>query len=366
MRVSEAELDEPRGAASAACRLAGRARRGRPRAPDDDPRAAAERFELLADAAWWLGRLDECIEHREAAYRAYDELGDDRRAGQCAVWLYEHYCFKARPAIAGAWLQRARRSLEGDTECVEYGALRAARGGGRTRQGRARGRGRRWQPRWSSSAGGCGRPISRPRRCRRSGGCSSTTATRSTGIAHLDEAMLFAVEGRLRPYSTGKVYCSLISACEELGDFAAPRSGREATARWAGGHPFAVFPGVCRVHRASRTQLAGRAGRGRARSRAGVHGADRRSTCPTPPPPTRRSVTSAAGSAISTAPRRRSRGPRSCAGRTCPGTRVAAPRPGPGRRGARHHRRLPRRRRLEPARSGQAAPRPRADRDRRR
>ena len=31
------------------------------------------------------------------------------------------------------------------------------------------------------------------------------------GLEQLDEAMLLAVEGRLSPYSTGKVYCSLIS-----------------------------------------------------------------------------------------------------------------------------------------------------------
>ena len=54
----------------------------------------------------------------------YDELGDRRRSGQCAVWLYEHYCFKARPAIAGGWLRRARHALEDDPESAEYGALR--------------------------------------------------------------------------------------------------------------------------------------------------------------------------------------------------------------------------------------------------
>jgi ATP/maltotriose-dependent transcriptional regulator MalT len=62
--------------------------------------------------------------------------------------------------------------------------------------------------------------------------------------------MLFAVEGRLGPYSTGKVYCSLISACEELGDLDRAAEWTEATMRWAERHPFAIFPGICRVHRA--------------------------------------------------------------------------------------------------------------------
>jgi DNA-binding CsgD family transcriptional regulator len=71
------------------------------------------------------------------------------------------------------------------------------------------------------------------------------------GLATLDEAMLVADEGRLRPYSTGKVYCSLISACEALGDIRRAAEWSEATSRWAQQHPFAVFPGLCRVHVAS-------------------------------------------------------------------------------------------------------------------
>ena len=71
------------------------------------------------------------------------------------------------------------------------------------------------------------------------------------GLGHLDEAMLFAVEGRLGPYSTGKVYCSLISACEEVGDLERAAEWTEATMQWAAQHPLAIFPGICRVHRAA-------------------------------------------------------------------------------------------------------------------
>ena len=64
----------------------------------DSGELEAERADLMAEAAWWLGRLDECITARERAYRAYDELGDQRRAGQCAVWLWEHHAIGARPS----------------------------------------------------------------------------------------------------------------------------------------------------------------------------------------------------------------------------------------------------------------------------
>jgi DNA-binding CsgD family transcriptional regulator len=77
------------------------------------------------------------------------------------------------------------------------------------------------------------------------------------GLALLDEAMLFVVEGRLSPYSTGKVYCSLISACEQLSDHRRAAEWTAATAAWAEEHPLAVFPGLCRVHHATALQWRG-------------------------------------------------------------------------------------------------------------
>ncbi len=220
------------------------------RAPDDDAQDAAAREVLLADACWWLGRLDECIHHRETAYHAYEQIGCGRASGQCAVWLYEHYMFKARPAIASGWLQRARRALQGDTECVEYGSLML-------REAElAHGRGE-----LAASATAASDVIELARRLGSSDLEAEALQTYARvliddgrvadGLARFDEAMLLAIEGQLRPYTTGKVYCSLIGACEALGDLARAAEWTDATSEWARSHPFAVFPGICRVHRAS-------------------------------------------------------------------------------------------------------------------
>jgi DNA-binding CsgD family transcriptional regulator len=216
----------------------------------------AARLEVLADACWWLGRLDDCIDARERAYGIHDQLGERRRAGQSAVWLYEHYCFKARPAIAGAWLRRARHALEDDPECAEHGAMllreaEALHGGGELDRAAdvaqsvvALGRRLRSADLEAEALQTLGRVLIDQGRI-------------VDGMAHLDEAMLFAVEGRLGPYATGKVYCSLISACEELGDLQRAAEWTEATHRWSQRHPFAVFPGLCRVHRAAALQWRG-------------------------------------------------------------------------------------------------------------
>ena len=215
----------------------------------EDPDQQADRLDLEAEAAWWLGRLDECIAAREAAYRTFDELGEDRRAGQCAVWLWEHHAICARPAVASGWLRRARRALDGDTECVEYGNLllreaETAHGSGEL-------------DRALELATGA---LDLARRLRSTDLEAESLQTRGRilidkgriddGMGHLDEAMLFAVEGRLRPFSAGKVYCSLIAACEDVGDLDRAAEWTEATLRWAQDHPFAIWPGICRVHRA--------------------------------------------------------------------------------------------------------------------
>jgi ATP/maltotriose-dependent transcriptional regulator MalT len=209
----------------------------------------AARADMLAEAAWWLGRLDECVTARELAYRTYDELGEHRRAGQCAVWLYEHHMFRARPSIAGAWLRRARRSLEGDPECAEHGSLllrEAETAHGRGDLGAALA--------LATEVVALGRRVRsvdlEAEALQTKGRVLIDQGSVSDGMAHLDEAMLFAIEGRLSPYSTGKVYCSLISACEELGDLDRAAEWTEATMQWAQQHPFAIFPGICRVHRA--------------------------------------------------------------------------------------------------------------------
>jgi len=217
--------------------------------PVDDPASEAERLELLADSAWWLGHVEESISARESAYRIFESLGEDRKAGMCAMWLFQDHCLRCRPAIASGWLQRARRSLDGDSDCVAYGALllreaELAHGEGRLEDAaevaeRARALGRRLTS-----------VDLEAEALQTLGRVAIDAGQPAAGLGHLDEAMLLAVEGRLGPYATGKVYCSMISACEELGDLDRAGEWTQATATWAAQHPFAIFPGICRVHRA--------------------------------------------------------------------------------------------------------------------
>jgi DNA-binding NarL/FixJ family response regulator len=216
---------------------------------DDDRQTLARLWDVGAEASWWLGDLDNCIAGRERAYASFDGLGETRAAAQCAIWLYEHYCFRAQPVIAGAWLRRARLQLVGDEECVEFGNLvlreaEADHGGGKL----------------DDAASAAGAVVALGRRLRSPeleaqalqalGRVLIDQGRVRDGFGFLDDAMLFALDGHLSPYSTGKIYCSLISACEEVGDVERAAEWTEATTRWSERHPLALFPGICRVHHA--------------------------------------------------------------------------------------------------------------------
>ena len=215
----------------------------------EEAEAEGERLDLLADAAWWLGRVEESVQARQEAHGVFESLGERRRAGMCAVWLYQDHCLRARPAAASGWLQRARRALESDTGCVEYGALllreaEVAHGDGLLDQARGLAEQARHLGRALKSANLEAEAL------QTLGRVLIDAGQLAAGLGHLDEAMLLAIEGRLGPYSTGKVYCSLISACEDLGDLRRAAEWTETTLAWAAPHPLAIFPGICRVHRA--------------------------------------------------------------------------------------------------------------------
>jgi ATP/maltotriose-dependent transcriptional regulator MalT len=215
-----------------------------------------ERCDIVATASWWLGRMDESIDAREQAYNAFEAVDDDRRAGQCAVWLWQDNVLKARPSIAGGWLRRARRLLDAHPGTPEYSELLL---------------------REAETAHGAGDLDAALSTARDALALARTLKARSTeaealqaigrvlidqgnvaeGMGHLDEAMLSAVEGRLTPYATGKIYCSLISACENLGDVRRAAEWTDATVRWSEKHPLAMWPGICRVHHASLLTLRG-------------------------------------------------------------------------------------------------------------
>ena len=220
---------------------------------DDD--APADALEARADAAWWLGKLDEAIELRERAFGLHADVGDHRAAVRVASDLFHDHAFKGRAAVAQAWVRRASRLLQDDErDCVEYGALllrEVELVGGDLERAHA-------LAEQALELGRRHRALDLEAEALQAVGHIEILQGRvEEGLALFDEAMLPAVEGRLNPFVTGKVYCSLMSVCEELGDLNRAAEWTEIGLRWSERHPFAAFPGLCRVHRAQVLQLRG-------------------------------------------------------------------------------------------------------------
>ena len=74
------------------------------RLPDDDLRR-------LADAAWWLGHVSECLALTEELHRHYLEQGYVDRAAVQAIDLAGMFFMRGEPALGSGWLSRARKLL---------------------------------------------------------------------------------------------------------------------------------------------------------------------------------------------------------------------------------------------------------------
>lgn len=219
---------------------------------------SADDLQALSDAAWWLGRIDECVEVGDAAYRALLDAERPRAAAMMALELAVSLFLRGDDAPGSGWLARAQRLLAPLPEVAEHGYLRyivdvegaldgddpdAVADAARAVQAI----GRRHADPSLLAAGvvGEGRALVKLGAARR-------------GLRLLDEAMVAVVSEDLAPAWAGNVYCHLMAACHELADVRRAREWTEATSRWLARLPAAVlFTGICRVHRSQMYQTAG-------------------------------------------------------------------------------------------------------------
>ena len=114
--------------------------------PTARSRSAEDDLELLATAAYMIGRQEEYFDFSDGRIRAHVERGDGLPAADCAGWIGMKLAQKGEMGQAGGWLARARRLVEReDRECVERGYLlmpRCSSGRRPATRGRDRDRGR--------------------------------------------------------------------------------------------------------------------------------------------------------------------------------------------------------------------------------
>lgn len=93
-------------------------------AADRSDELGAEDLELLATAAYMIGREDDYLALLERAHRAHLDAGEALAAVRCAFWVGVNLARQGEMGRAGGWLARAQRLLEReDGDRVEHGYL---------------------------------------------------------------------------------------------------------------------------------------------------------------------------------------------------------------------------------------------------
>jgi ATP/maltotriose-dependent transcriptional regulator MalT len=204
---------------------------------------------LLADAAWWLGQISECLTITEQLHRRYLDDGKVERAALQALELGGVWMMRGEFALASGWFSRGRRLLEGQPRGRGHALLGYLDGCAALEEERL------------DEATGAGRDL---QQLGAELGDDTFTALGllveglaeirrghlRKGFALLDEAMLPVMADRVEPSFAGNIYCTIMGVCYDLMDLQRAREWTRATERWLTRFSDAVmFLGVCRAHR---------------------------------------------------------------------------------------------------------------------
>jgi hypothetical protein len=85
---------------------------------------SADDLDAWADAAWWLGLVDESIAAATEAYRLFLADGRPQRAATSAVGVAVNHFLRGDGEEGAGWVSRAQRLMEGEPESAEQGFLR--------------------------------------------------------------------------------------------------------------------------------------------------------------------------------------------------------------------------------------------------
>ncbi|MFG2769072.1 LuxR C-terminal-related transcriptional regulator [Streptomyces sp. NPDC048350] len=188
-------------------------------------------LDLLADAAWWAGHVDESVTARLRAHAGYVAAGDHRGAGQVAWWLHFEYRCLGRPAAAAGWLHRSRHHLEGEPDCPEQ-CLLAWTDSEEAQEHRDPEAALAAARRMERLARDSGSPdlIALSRQAHAA--VLLANGRRSEGLALLDDAMCAVTAGELSGMFTGWLFCLALTECMEAADLGRAVEWTDAAMAW--------------------------------------------------------------------------------------------------------------------------------------
>lgn len=225
---------------------------------DNDTSLVAEDLELLAKAAYLIGKESECIDFWSRAHQKFLDQQQTEAASNSAFWIGMVLFNQGEHAQGGGWIARAGRLIDDyGQDCPECGFLLIPRALQHLRNGeagtarelfaRAVETGKRYNNRDLITLGllGSGQALIRQNNI-------------GEGTTLLDEAMVAVVSEEISPIVAGIVYCAVIDTCQKIYDLQRAREWTEALSRWCDSQPDLIpYRGQCLVRRAEIMQIHG-------------------------------------------------------------------------------------------------------------
>ena len=215
-------------------------------------------LELLARAAYMLGRDDDYLRSLERAHYGHLDAGNAPRAARCAWWIGLCLLLRGETAPALGWWARGERLLEREqSECVDRGYLLLAHmlrcfadgdfQGAHDAAAEAIEIGERFGDRDLVALGVMDQ-----------GHALLELGRTQDGLRLMDESMVAVTSGELSPIVAGILYCNTIAICRDVHELRRAREWTTALTVWCERQPDMVaHTGVCLVHRAEIMQAQG-------------------------------------------------------------------------------------------------------------
>jgi DNA-binding CsgD family transcriptional regulator len=224
---------------------------------DQEQPLAAQDLELLARAAYMLGRDEDYTRSLERAFHAYLDAGDVASAARCTWWIGHGHLFRGERAPARGWFARGRRLLERTGDCVARGYLaipamfeHSSRGDYAAAHAAA--------VEVAEIAERFEDPDLLTMALMEQASALLRQGRGDEGLRLVDETMVAVSAGELSPIVAGIVYCNTIAFCRDLYELRAAREWTSALTEWCARQPeMLAHQGVCLVHRAELMTLAG-------------------------------------------------------------------------------------------------------------
>ncbi len=174
-----------------------------------------------------------------------------------AIALAKDFFAKHEASVGTAWISRAERLLQNESESVEHGYLLRTQSVVAFEGQRDYDRALAYAQQALEMGTRYGNRDLMAMALHDQGRILVAKGRVADGTAMMDEATVAAVSGELGHMATAVIYCNTITSCKEVADYRRASEWSDAAKRWCERQAITGFPGMCRVYRAAILRVSG-------------------------------------------------------------------------------------------------------------